>query len=313
MNVPMDDLTPEEKELLRGHGDSLEALRARHADCPRLEILLALQAGVLPEEKQKSVAVHLEKCAFCKVLLEDLASEEMTSATGEEAIRMRARVLAEVRNKAKSAKAGGGWPATWFWKAIPVTALAGAAIALLLWIRLHPTVTPASPEVVMQPTPKPLVPSSLQWEKLPIRLQAQSILVWRGKPRTAQERYAAELTAALAFYRDDKYAEATERLAKVVKDFPRGVEGQLYLGISDLKTDRDSDAVGPLQAARQLGPEQFRDDARWYLAIAYARTNNLQSTVAELQGLCQGKSDYASRACTAAKELSLQLQEKPGK
>jgi predicted Zn-dependent protease len=141
---------------------------------------------------------------------------------------------------------------------------------------------------------------SVQWEKLPIRLRVDSILVWRGKPRTAQERYASQLTSALALYRDDKFAEAADRLTKVASDFPRGVEGQLYLGVSLLKMDRNAEAIVPLQDAQKLGPEQFSDDATWYLAKAYARTGNRVGAVVELKKLCKGKSLYAPRACTAA-------------
>ena len=35
-----------------------------------------------------------------------------------------------------------------------------------------------------------------------------------GAAQTAPERYAADLTAALAFYRDDQYAEAAGQLAR---------------------------------------------------------------------------------------------------
>lgn len=312
MNGPKDDLTAEERELLRDHAALLQAARARHADCPPLEVLLASQAGVLPEETERKVAAHLEKCGFCQILLKDLASEELTSATGEEARRVRERVLASAKPQTKNAKAGGGFLSIWLWRAIPVTALAGAAIAMLLWVRLHPSVTPVSPTVAtVKPAAKPTLPSPPQWEKLPIRLQAESVLVWRGKPRNAQERYASELTSALAFYRDDKFADAVERLSKVAKDFPRGIEGQLYLGIAELKLDRNAEAIAPLRAAKQLGPEPYRDDAGWYLALALWRDGDLASAEGELQGLCKGKSDYAARACSDVKELSDELERKP--
>lgn len=303
----MDDFTPEEKDLLRELGGSLEALGARHLDCPRIEVLRASQAGVLPEGTAQSIAAHIKKCSFCQILLKDLANEELTTPTGEEARRVRERVFTAIKPGTKGAKAGGGRLAIWLWKAIPVAALAGAAIALFVWTRLHKTTPPIPSQVaIVQPATKPVPPPSLQWEKLPIKLQAQSVLVWRGKPRTAQERYASELTSALTYYRDDHFDQAVEKLSKVVKDFPRGVEGQLYLGISDLKTKRNADAIEALRAAQKLGPDQFRDDAIWYLALALDRTGDIQGAVAELTKLCQGKSSYAAQACAAAKESTAQ-------
>jgi TolA-binding protein len=135
-------------------------------------------------------------------------------------------------------------------------------------------------------------------------LQAGSALLWRGKPRTAQEKYASELTAALAFYRDDKYAEAAQQFARIVKTYPRGVEAQLYLGISQLYLQQNTEAVPALVAAQELGPEQFRDDATWYLALAYQRAGDTAAVLRELQKLCSDKSNYRGQACEGMKQLS---------
>jgi len=305
MNEAMDDLGPEEKELLGEHGASLKALRARHADCPRPEVLLASQEGVLPEEAAQKVSAHVAKCSYCQILLRDLATEGLAGATVQEEKRVRERVLAGAEPETKEASAPGGLFSIWFWKAFPVGALAAAGIALFVWVRSHQTPSPVSSAVaVVQPGPKRDPAKVLQWEKLPIKLQAQSILVWRGRPRNAQEKYAVELTAALAFYRDDKFAEASDRLLGVVKEFPKGVEGQLYLGISELKLEQNADAIAPLQAAQKLGPQQYRDDASWYLALAYLRTGDLQNGRAALQKLCGRKNDYAAQACAADRTLA---------
>ena len=305
MNEAMDDLGPEEKELLREQGASLEALRARHSDCPRPEVLLASQEGVLPEEAAQKVSAHVAKCGFCQILLKDMAGESLAGATVEDQERVRERIRSAAKPDTKKAAAPGGLFSIWFWKALPVGALAAAVIALFVWARLHLTSSTVTPPVaVVQPGPKPDPAKVLEWEKLPIKLQAQSILIWRGNRRNAQEKYASELTAALTFYRDDHFREAVGQLGKVTQDFPKGVEGQLYLGISQLKLQQNTDAIVPLQVAQKLGPEQYRDDATWYLALAYLRTGEVQSGRAELQKLCVGKSGYAARACAADRSLS---------
>lgn len=306
MNESTDELSPEERELLGKPGASLGTLRQHHADCPRPEVLTASQAGVLPEESARSVAKHLEKCGFCQILLKDLTSDEFSQATAGEAQRVRARVLPQAGPRTNAAKAGGGSFTLWFWRAVPITALAAATITLAIWIgeqRTTVRVSPPATNVAQQPvTPAP--PSVLVWEKLPIKLQASTILVVRGAPHTQQEKYAATLTSALGYYRDEKYPEAAKELAQVTQEFPRGVEGQLYLGITQLKLAENTEAIASLSAAQKLGIEQFRDEAAWYLALAYNAAGDTQNALAELQKLCQGKESYTERACAGVQELS---------
>jgi TolA-binding protein len=304
MNERKNDIGPDEQELLEEFGTSFDALRANHADCPKPELLLASQAGVLEGEAARNVVAHLEKCGFCRILLRDLTDAELTAARPEEERRVRERVLKATRASAKAEKEGGGLLAAWFSKGLPVAALAVVALAVVVWVRLHqpaaPVATPAT--VAVQPA-QPAAPSVLQWEKLPIKLQASSVLLWRGKPPTAQKKYATELTAALAYYRDDKYAEAAQQLAKVVQAFPDGVEALLYLGISQLSLQQNEQAIPSLVRAQQLGSQASRDDATWYLALAYKRTGDPLHAAAELQKLCSRKGVYQQRACAGIDEL----------
>jgi hypothetical protein len=303
MNDRKNDIGSDEQELLEEFGTSLEALRTRHADCPKPEILLASKTGVLDEDTSRNIATHLRKCNFCQILLRDLTDGELDDARPEEQRRVHERVLKAAKSAWKAEAPGRRLLVIWFKRAVPVAALA-AVVMVVIWVRLYrpraPASTPAN--VAVQPA-QPPASSVLQWEKLPIKLQASSVLILRGKPRTAQEKYAAELTAGLAYYRDDNFAEAVEQLSKVTKGFPRGVEGQLYLGISELKLEHNADAIVPLQAAKQLGPQQFRDDASWYLALALWRGGAMRAAATELQRLCRGKNDYSSRACPAEKGL----------
>jgi tetratricopeptide (TPR) repeat protein len=312
MNDRKNDIEPDEQGLLEEFGTSIEDLRARHANCPKPALLLASHAGVLDDEADRSVATHLEKCGFCRILLRDLMDAELFAALPEGERRVHEQVLKAAKAAAKAEREGGGLLTVWLRRAVPVAALAAVAVAAVVWVRLHPSVAPDStPSTVAVQPVQPTAPSVLQWEKLPIKLQASSVLVLRGKPRTAKEKYAAELTAALASYRDDNYPEATRQLAKVGKEFPDGVEAQLYLGISQLQLQQNAEAIAPLTAAQRLGPDQFRQDASWFLALAYERTHDPQHALAELQKMCQGKSGYSLRACKGIQELSAQPGDKP--
>lgn len=302
MKERRDDLAPEEQELLGSA--SLEVLRARHADCPQAEILLASQAGVLPADVSRAVAKHAETCAFCQVLLKELARDQFSDASAEEARRVRDRVLSAVAGQElKARKAAGGSSGSWWWKAVPVAVLSAAMVLFLVWIRLRSTSESASvPSSTVQQAPKQAAQSVLVWEKLPIKLQVGSLLITRGPRKAKQEQYAAALTSALSFYRDGDYADAEKKLRMVAQQFPQGVEGQLYLGITQLKLNEN--AIEALRAAQTLGPEQFRDDATWYLALAYRRAGDVKDAVAELKKLCEGNTKaYSERACTGVREL----------
>jgi tetratricopeptide (TPR) repeat protein len=312
MDESEDELELDEREFLEKYGGMLEALHARHRDCPSFKVLLASPAGVLPQETSQKVASHVGRCSFCRILLKEMAAGELPAATAEEKQRIRARVLSARDSQTKAAKGGGGFFREWFWKAGPIGAFAAATVLLALWVGIHQPVAPISGRAATagpQAT-KPEVSSVFEWEKLPIKLQASSILIVRGEPRTAQEKYTSQLTDALAQYHDGNYAEAEKALAQVAKNFPRGVEAQLYLGVSQLKLEKNAEAVPRLRAAQELGPETFRDDVTWYLALAYQRTGDTQRAVTELQKLCKGKSGYARRACTGAHELSGPAEEK---
>jgi hypothetical protein len=305
MNNRKHDVEPDERELLEEFGTSFEAVRAGHAGCPKPEILLAANAGVLDEQTARHVAAHLGQCGFCRMLLADLTDAELLAARPDEERRVRERVLKAAGPSAKARAAGVGLLALWLRQALPVAALAGVVLVAVIWVRLHRPVAPVSNPVTVtvQKTP-PAAPSFLQWEKLPVKLEATSILVWRGAPRTDQERYASELTAGLASYRDDRYAEAARQLAKVAESFPRGVEAQLYLGISRLYLQQNAEALPALAAARQLGTGEFRDDATWYLAVAHQRLGQGSAALTELRNLCGGRGNYARRACDGMKQVS---------
>jgi len=179
-------------------------------------------------------------------------------------------------------------------------------------MRFHPSPQPLPRVATVTAPPEKLAPPSVfVWEKLPVRLQASTILVLRGSPQTNQSTYAAQLTTALVFYQDDQYSEAVQHLAKVVKAFPSGAEAQLYLGISRLAVAQNAEAVEPLSAAQKLGPEQFREDATWFLALAYQRLHDTPHASAELQKLCRGRSGYSTRACAGIQELSAPPEAKP--
>lgn len=298
MKERKDDLTREESELLGVKANSLERLRKRHSDCPPHELLLAARAEVLPEELGRRVAEHLGKCRFCQILVHDLADEDLLSATTAESQRIRDRVMPPQNAVKSSPSRGERLFRAWMWPAGSI-ALAAVAIALAFWLLPRKKEVPTQPLAEVHQAPTAAPPFRLEWEKLPIKLDASLMLVPRGAQLGVDQKYAAELTSALVSYRDDNFAQAAERLADVARNFPQGKEGQLYLGISELKLERNAEAILPLQRAQDLGRDGLHDDATWYLALAYERVGRLQDALTQLENLCRSHSSYKDKACKA--------------
>jgi tetratricopeptide (TPR) repeat protein len=306
-------LDPEEMEFLEKLGTSVAEQRALHSGCPAPHMLMAAQSEVLPEETSRNIREHVKKCALCRVLAQDLLDEELAAPRPQEEARIRAHVLSagSAFPKAKSAAIGGFW--LFLRRAAPIASLAAVALAVL-WLGIHPT-TPRSPArpVAVEPQPRAAAPSVFQLEKLPVKLGTGAVLVWRGAPRNKQEKYAAELGAALAFYNNDNFSEAAQRLTVVAEKYPRQPEAHLYLGVSELYLQQNSEAIESLKAAQHYGGKLFVDDAAWYLALGYKRASEKQLALGELEKLCRGKSAYAQKACAGIQELSAPSGANPGR
>lgn len=297
-----DRLEPEELEFLEKLGTSVAEQQALHADCPAPEMLIAAQSGVLPEGTNRSIKQHMQKCALCRVLVQDLLDEEIAVAKPEEEARIRAHVfsVAAASPKAKNATIGAFWLFTR--RAAPIVSLAAVVLAVL-WLGIRPKTPRSAANPVAVEAPPPPAPSVFQLEKLPVKLEAGGVLVWRGAPRNKREKYATELGEALGFYNNEDFREAARRLSVLAAKYPRRPEAHLYLGICRLYLQKNAEAVQSLKRAGETARGPLADDAAWYLALAYERGGQKPMVVAELRKLCGGKSNYADRACAGIGEL----------
>jgi TolA-binding protein len=141
-------------------------------------------------------------------------------------------------------------------------------------------------------------------EKPPVKLPAESALIWRGQSGTEKEKLLADLGAALAFYRKDDYDTAARYLEQFTRQYPDSAEGHFYLGISLIFRERNTEAASALENAKRLAAGPLARDARWYLGLAYQREGKTALALAEWQELCANGGEYQSKACSAAQQLS---------
>jgi len=284
------DLEADEERFVTEFGAPLAAARA---GCPPPELLLAARAGVLPEASGAAVAAHLASCPSCRALGEDLADEELSKLTAREQERIRARVLAEA-----GVRGAAGW--RWFWRPVPVAAMAALVVAAGAWIYVS---RPADRTGVAVEQAVVRLPEVLRLEKPVVRLPAAAALIWRGEGAPAQEEFLKELGAALEPYRAGDCREAASRLEALSQKYPKSAEAHFYLGVCRLLLERNQEAAAALEAARRLAEGPLAQDAAWYLGIAWLRAGRTAQGASEFKELCAGAGEYQARACAALKEL----------
>ena len=254
----------------------------RPASCPLPELVQASRMETLPPRVQEHVATHVLGCESCRALLEALDDPEIAEPTPEERLRLRARVRASVADEPLNAVKHGA--RKWFIAAAAV--VVGGIATAFVWQLTKSLQAPA-----------PVALPRLEKPELP----ARSGLLWRG-PGAAE---AQELARALEPFNADDFPESSRRLGAFVTRYPRNAHGHFYLGVSGLFVGADSDGVAALEQAERLARDD-RDLAghiAWYLALGYARMNQVERAAATLDGLCRTRHALAALACTTRREL----------
>jgi hypothetical protein len=268
----------------------MEQWQAR-SECPRPDLLLPAQEGVLPEELNAAVRAHVAACPLCSELMAVLA-DQGSDPTVEEARRIEQRVRFRTA----------GAPRRW----VPMAA-AAAVLVVAGGLYFARVAERSSVPVVQSPAaslPAPPVRRApvLALSAPDIMLPPESLTL-RGEPRTA---YAAALEDALTPFAAGNYQDAAARLVKVARDHPRRPHAEFYTGAARLLIGDAAGAVGPLRAARELTPRgsPLSDAATWYLAVALERSDRREAAGGALTDLCGGGGPRKAQACEGLRLMS---------
>jgi tetratricopeptide (TPR) repeat protein len=113
----------------------------------------------------------------------------------------------------------------------------------------------------------------------------QDDLIWRDEGPEPPK--LSSFARAMRSYERGEYALAERRLERVLETDPTHAEAHFYRGVSLLLTGRPTDALAPLHAATRHGQGRLREDAHWYLALAYLKAGGPQQAVKHLDVVVQ--------------------------
>jgi TolA-binding protein len=278
----------------------IEAFAARHRSDPPLAVLRAADVDALPSPLQEKMSATLESDHLRQQIVagaNDAAEESRLS--DPDAAALLARIHREAGAVPSRATATDTRRLMRF--VGPIVAMA-AVVLIAVLVRppasspVAPAATPGPASVAAPARPTFVVPV----EPAAVKLTAAALI-----RRSAGQRgiFTDDAAPAFAAYRAGRYAEAAEAFASLSASYPASPEAAFYLGVSRLLTGDAPGATSALTAARRLNDPAFRDDVAWYLAAADERGGDIGAARQELNGLCQGQSAFAARACDAAAKL----------
>lgn len=260
-------------QALRAAFEALSKDAAFTDACPPADRLWAGARGELKPPEVEALALHLAECGACAEAW---------------------RVAKDFGTPAVLAAPARGFD----WK-LPAAAMIVLAAGVSLFYVTRPVGTPISPTIASVPPAPPAF--VLPIEKAPIKVSSRYALTWRGTGDG--KAFLEALKGALAPYERGEYRAAIDALVPLVRQYPDSAEPHFYSGVSMLLAGEESSAVAPLARARELADAELREDADWYLAVAYERAGRRDDAQRLAQTICDARGSRAAAACGAAAAL----------
>jgi hypothetical protein len=284
----------EMREFVASLGHDLDALRARHADDPPIDLLRAARAGTLPPGLQERVSRHLESSAWSRALLEGADDEAPVPALSKnDEDRLWRRIQTSAAPAPVPRISGGRSNRRWWVPSLAAAALAGVVIWTVSRDDVSTPAVPETPVAVAEPPSKPALVLAL--DKPDVRL-GPGALTFRGAEVTP---FVEAVEPAFEAYRQGDYVTAERLFAGLAERYPAAGEIRFYQGVSRLFVDDPRGALSAFQEAARTADDTFADDIAWYRAVAEERAGNRTDAAALLQQLCQGTGPRRAAACDA--------------
>ena len=108
---------------------------------------------------------------------------------------------------------------------------------------------------------------------------------------------------AVDAYRKNDYALADREFSALELRYPNAIEVFFFGGVSRLFLHDPERAIAAFKKAEEIGDATFAPHVAWYRAVAEERAGHLAEARAQLEKVCRGTSDRATRACEGMREI----------
>jgi TolA-binding protein len=290
-----DDWDPEERDALQDVREDLDALRARHAADPPVDLLRAAQGLALPDELQAAADRHLAESAWSRTVVEGMADADAGLSRGDEE-----RLLARIRKTADASQPRQSGRSRYWWPAMAGAAAAG--LVATVWITTResgPQPTPAQPEATVAVAP-PAPAFELPLDKPEIKLSVAA-LTWRGA--STENPFLSDLKPAIDAFRGSDYEAADRAFSTLATKYPDSPDVLFYHGVTRLFLKDAPGAIQMLARAERAADRTFAVDIVWYRAVAEQRAGNPAAARERLAGLCAQPGERSAAACDALKKI----------
>lgn len=227
-----------------------------------------------------------------------LADEVQRTSTAEEAILLHSDDLLKEALTEKGRSMLADWKRQRFQKTALITA-AAVALALFLYFLLREKPPEAEPKPTKTETPMPVNPPRPQalYESFykPTNIS--------GTLGTAADEAARLWNAARTAYNGGRWQEAIEKSAPILKDKDYSNSANFVTGAAMLELGRYRDAAPFLEAVGK-DSQRFYQPARWYLALACLRLEDMEKAKTLLQAIRDEAPDpYRTDAAAILEQL----------
>ena len=121
--------------------------------------------------------------------------------------------------------------------------------------------------------------------------------------RSQQAILNSDYSTAIEYYNIRDYRNAALYFSKVLAGDPKYMESTMLYGVSNLEFKNYPEAKHSFKKVIDNDDNLFLEDARWYLALCYLKTGELEKTVAELRQIKKSESIYSKDAARILRKI----------
>jgi tetratricopeptide (TPR) repeat protein len=127
------------------------------------------------------------------------------------------------------------------------------------------------------------------------------------EPPTVQRSGSAivneDYSLALEFYNIHDYEKAAELFTKVLENNPRDMQSALLNGVSNFESNKYPEASSSFADVINDNNNLYIDQAQWYLALCYVRTDEKDKAVRQLETIKKGNGIHSKDATKILRKL----------